>query len=461
MDDTGIPVATITIDELAEATAIPVETLRAWQDLGLLSSRGDALTAEDVERARVLQFAQRRGISPEAVARACETQGDLLGEYVESVIGFGGGERGPGVSLAEAAEFSGLDGAVLQRLWVAAGLWDEQRVHDDDLQAMRGLRTALDAGLPEDALVQIVRVLADALGRVADAEVGLFHHYVHERMRAQGINAQELTAATRAVSRSLVGLVEPTVVYFHRTAFRRALREDLLVHLAEDTAPPAEVPGEIEATILFVDLSGFTPLTEAMGDDAAAQLMARFSDLVREAARHHHGRVVKQIGDEFMLAFSDPGAAVSFGLEIEAAASAEPQFPAVRIGAHHGSVLYREGDYVGATVNVAARVVGEAGRHQFLITETVETAVADTAGGEVLPIGARGLKGIPDQLQLFEVRRRGEQPARTIDPVCLMELDPAKAAVRLAWRGTELQFCSDDCLARFVATPDRYVPGVR
>jgi YHS domain-containing protein len=69
------------------------------------------------------------------------------------------------------------------------------------------------------------------------------------------------------------------------------------------------------------------------------------------------------------------------------------------------------------------------------------------------------LKGIPDQLQLYEVRRPGEQPVRTIDPVCLMELNPAAAAARLTWHGRELQFCSDDCLALFVAAPDRYPPS--
>ena len=458
MDDPSTTEATLTIDELAEATGTPVEALRAWQELGLLSSsRGGTLAWEDVERVRVLQFVRERGISPETVARVSETQGDLLGDFVDPSLDHP--RPGPVMPLAAAADATGLDPALVQRIWVAAGFPDQYRADQSDLDALHGLRMALDAGLPEDALVQLVRVFADALGRVADAEARLFHHYVHERLRAQGLAGAELFSATRAVSLPLMDLIEPTVLYFHNKAFERARREDLLLHLAEDTTPPTEVPGEIDATILFVDLSGFTPLTEAMGDDAAARLMARFSDLVREAARDNHGHLVKQIGDEFMLAFTDPGAAVRCGLQIEAAASAEPRFPAVRMGAHRGRVLYREGDYVGATVNVAARVVAQAGRHQLVVTDPVRPAATGAPGAEVRALGTHTLKGIADELELFEVQRASDRPRRSTDPVCLMELDPDATAARLTWRGTDLGFCSDDCLRQFVAEPQRYVPA--
>ena len=455
MDDPSTTAGRLTVDELARMTATPVDMLRAWQRLGLLSSRSDALSALDVERVRLLRFVEGRGVDAETVARVSEAQGDLLGEFVDSLLG----EHRPGplVPLADAAEVAGLDPALLERLWVAAGLREQHHADPDDVEAMRWLGATVAAGLPADALVQIVRVFADALGRVADAEARLFHHYVHERLRADGLEGRELLAATRAVSQPLMGLIEPAVLYFHRVAFRRALGEDLLVHLAEGTTPPADVPGEIEATILFVDLSGFTPLTEAMGDDAAARLMERFSQLVRDAGLRCHGHVVKQIGDEFMLAFDDPASAVRCGLDIEAAAVAEPRFPAVRMGAHAGPLLYREGDYVGATVNTAARVVAAAGRHQFLVTAAIRAALTDVPGIEVIPHGARELKGIAGGLDLYEARRAHHRgPHRVTDPVCLMELDPAAAAARLTWRSTDLLFCSDDCLRLFAADPERY-----
>src|SRR5207244_11167236 len=115
-------------------------------------------------------------------------------------------------------------------------------------------------------------------------------------------------------------------------------------------------------------------LTEAMGAAVAARVVERFSEMVREAAFECDGQVLKQIGDEFMLVFPTPAAAVAFGVGIRATTAAEPRFPALRIGAHAGSVLYREGDYVGANVNLADRVTSEAKRHQFLVTEVVMDA---------------------------------------------------------------------------------------
>jgi class 3 adenylate cyclase/DNA-binding transcriptional MerR regulator len=448
------PAGELTIDQLAEATATEPDTLRHWQALGLLTGTADRFERMDVERARLVMFAERRGITAEAIATAAKLQGDMLGDRLAMLVGQGLPRTGR--SLDDAAQAAGLAPEIVERLWSASGLGDQHEAYDEDIEALAGLRMALDAGLPETALTQIVRVFADATGRIAEAESRLFHYYVHERHRAQGLTGPELTAATDAIGVPLVGLIEPTLLYFHRKAWERAQREDLLLHLTEDTTAPRDIPGEIDATILFVDLSGFTPLTEAMGDPAAASLVERFSALVRTAASRHSGTVVKQIGDEFMLVFTDPAAAVSCGLAIEAAVSAEAQFPAVRQGAHTGRVLYREGDYIGATVNVAARVAAEAHRHQLLITSALRTQASTLDDVTFTPAGTRALKGIIDALELFNVQPIGNRSGRVVDPVCLMELDPTHTPNQLTWQGTRLYYCSEECLSRFVATPDRY-----
>jgi len=108
--------------------------------------------------------------------------------------------------------------------------------------------------------------------------------------------------------------------------------------------------------VLFVDLASFTSLTATMGDQTAADVLRRFSNTVRTKAIRHRGRIVKQIGDAFMLMFTQPTDAIEFGLAMAHFVDAEPQFPALHIGAHQGTVLYREGDYLGGTVNLAARV---------------------------------------------------------------------------------------------------------
>jgi class 3 adenylate cyclase/YHS domain-containing protein len=316
---------------------------------------------------------------------------------------------------------------------------------------------ALESNLPAEVLTQMLRVFSDATGKIADAGSRLFHLHVHEQLRAGGVGGEELLRITNSLGDSLLAMLEPTVAYFHRKAWQQALREDMMLHLAEEETAASSVPGEFTRAVLFADLSSFTPLTEVMGDAAAAKVVGRFSELVREAAARCSGQVVKQIGDEFMLVFADGRSAVACGLAIRKQAAAEPQFPALRIGAHVGSVLYREGDYVGTTVNLAARVTSAAARGQFLMTDAVRREVDDPAL-EVTDLGRRALKGLSDEVRLFSVSQVGEPVSRPMDPVCGMELDEASADARLNWEGARLLFCSEGCLRRFVDNPNRYAP---
>ncbi len=183
--------------------------------------------------------------------------------------------------------------------------------------------------------------------------------------------------------------------------------------------------------------------------------MERFSHLVREALTHHAGKIVKQIGDAFMLVFTDPTDAVACGINIADAIAIENHFPTARIGAHHGPLLYREGDYVGTTVNIAARIVGVADRNQFLITDALRTSARMPDDTEVVTLGPPALKGISGEVVLHVVRHARPRPDRVIDPVCHMALDPESATVVASWRATDYYFCSADCAERFFADPDK------
>jgi len=221
-----------------------------------------------------------------------------------------------GHSLDEVSNLAGIEPELVQRLWIAAGLSDQPEAYDEDIAALRWMARTLELGLPAEALLQVVRVLADALGRVAEAETRLFHIYVHERLRADGLARADLVDATRSISQPLLDLADPTLLYFHRKARERAVREDMVLHLAEDVVTPASTAGLLPIAVVFVDLASFTPMTEAMGDIAAAHVVERFSDVVREATGQIGGRVIKQIGDEFMIVLPSADAAVRCGLDI-------------------------------------------------------------------------------------------------------------------------------------------------
>jgi len=449
----------MTLEELSEWSGERPEDLREWRALGLVGGGGDEFAPDDVERARVVGLLLRRGISLEAIAKTDREQ-NILASYLHSNFT---PRSTQAYSLEEAASSLGLDVAAVRRLWRAIGFHRQmERLDEEDLQALKTLKVAVDAGFPEEALLQLARVYTDALGRVAEAESRLFHFYVHERLKAGGLSGRALVEATDASGDRMRPLVEPILLYFHRRGLEQAAREDIVLHLQEDAGlePAADVPAQLRATVLFVDLSSFTPLAEAMGDAAAAGVLARFSDVVREAVSRCEGRVVKQIGDAFMLVFSDARAAVTCGLEIERRTAEEPHFPAARSGIHHGPVLYREGDYVGVTVNVAARLADEAERHQVLVSEALRRQAAGAPDVDFVPLGKRRLRGVVDDIEVFAAVHRAEVEAarRLVDPVCGMELGAGEPAARLLVGGQERVFCSEGCLQRFVATPERYGP---
>jgi class 3 adenylate cyclase len=443
------------IEELSARIGEPLQRLREWQSLGLIGSRtASVFSAEDVERVRLVQFGIRRGFAAEAIAEADRKFGGLLNNQIELLFPHGVGYRHP---LPEAAATAGLAVEQVRRLAEAAGIGED--VLQEDVEMLRLAKHAYDVGFPEEALLELVRVHIDSLGRVAEADVRLFHFYIHERLRAAGVSGPELVDATSAASAQLRPMIEPLMIYAHRKGMAKALREDMLMHLAEAAGAPAAgpTPAQLRLAVVFTDLSSFTPMTQSMGDAAAAQVIERFSGLVREAAARWEGRVVERIGDAFMTVFSESQAAVGCALDIEMRSAAQPQFPAVRSGVHWGEVLYREGGYVGSNVNIAARIATEAIRHQTLVTAAVQQEALDLEGVDFVPLGKRRLKGLADELELFEVRRRrAEATAKAIDPVCAMEMNPEGVAARLSLDGRDRAFCSEHCLRMFVATPEKY-----
>jgi adenylate cyclase len=435
------------LEELAALADVHVSDVRNWTDVGLLDPRSgepDRLR----QRARLLGLAARRGIDVTSIAAACERDPGLL-ERFDRLVVRAGGQRLP---IAEAARAAGLDPEFAHRLRLAGGIGLDG-ADEDDLAAMRAARTALDVGLPAEAVLQLARVFADSLGRVADAEIRLFHFHVHERLRAQGSSDADVAAATDAATDALVSLMEPSITYFHRKAWQAALQEDLLAHFAAQVSGPGQPVNQLAVAVLFVDLASFTPLTDAMGDVAAVEVVDRFADMVREEAALAAGRVVKQIGDEFMLVFPTAAQALRFAVHLAARAARTPRFPALRIGANFGSALYREADYLGATVNIAARVTAVADPGVLIVTDDFRTAAGDAAVG-FEPLGSRTLKGVAEPVGLHRLHLDSDDVAPR-DPVCGMRLGLGSGLVATS-RGMDYEFCSEDCRDRFEADPARY-----
>jgi adenylate cyclase len=153
----------------------------------------------------------------------------------------------------------------------------------------------------------------------------------------------------------------------------------------------------------FLDITGYTRLTEEQGDEAAADLATRLATLVRRSAREHKGRPVKWLGDGVMFHFREPGDAVLAAVEMVEVVGSQG-LPPAHVGIHAGPVVYQEGDYFGRTVNLAARIADYARPGEVLVSQEVVDA-ADAAPVSFVEIGPVELKGIPGTLRLYTARR--------------------------------------------------------
>lgn len=213
------------------------------------------------------------------------------------------------------------------------------------------------------------------------------------------------------------------------------------------------------ATFVFADIAGFTALTEAHGDEDAAALAAAFYAAVKAELSRCGGTHVKSIGDALMLRVPDPAQAVELGVRIAGELMRDHGSPAVRVGMHHGSAVERDGDFFGATVNLAARVSAAAVGGEVLLTAATAALAPAPEGVVYESRGRRELRNVREPVELVAAVRAGEATAAnlTLDPVCRMAVDPDRAAGRLVHDGTVWFFCSLECAGHFAHHPDRFI----
>jgi adenylate cyclase len=216
----------------------------------------------------------------------------------------------------------------------------------------------------------------------------------------------------------------------------------------------------VERTVAFVDLAGFTALTEAHGDDAALDLVDEFVGSAQESVQAAGAELVKTIGDAVMLASADPSSGLEAVRSVFEACYEIDAFPEPRGGLHHGPVISRGGDYFGGTVNLAARVAGRAGSGEVLGTEGV-AAAARAMGVDTVGLGAHPLRNVAEPVELWAIELCPLHLDVSVDPVCRMRVRCHAAVARIRYEGTEHWLCSLECAQAFLADPSRFIapPG--
>jgi adenylate cyclase len=376
------------LEEFAELVRVSADEIERHRAAGLLDPDGDGLfNGQDVLR---IQIVRAEGGDVDGMRERLAASDDPVNRALFQ----------PKTSIDDIAERTGLSAGTLADFRTAFG-FSMDDVDEDDIEALGLPRTLMTAGLPPEAVLEGARVYGDALRRIAEAGMHICHRYLCEPMARSGSSQEEIVAQMGAVWAELAQVSLDTVRHLYMDFLIDAAAEHAVAHLRGSEAEDAP-PGSLVATILFADVALFSTIADLEGDEAAVLVLDRADRAVRELRSRHGGKLVKQIGDEFMLTFADPKGAIRFACELSARIAGTERDAAVRIGMHTGTVLYRMGDYYGKAVNVAARIASMAMPNAILVTEPVAKAAADE-GMTVEELGVRDLRGMDAPISLYRV----------------------------------------------------------
>lgn len=301
-------------------------------------------------------------------------------------------------TLAEVAEKVGIDAGVLERHLRSLGLpatRDEPIADDDDVEAARLLLAFQQAGLPEEGLLEVARVVGMSMSQVAAATRRL----IAETMLSAGGTERDVGLGFARAGRELT----PQMGSFFEWVYKRHLREQI----SQDVIGRAEIdsgrlPGSQEMTVCFADFVGFTSLSERLEAEAIGEMGGRLGELAAEVAEPPV-RLVKLIGDAAMLVSKEAEPVLDAALRLVEATGPDNELPEIKVGVATGPALPRGGDWYGRPVNLASRITAIARPASALVTSDVRDAIGD--GYDFSRAGRRQFKGIRGAVSLHRARR--------------------------------------------------------
>jgi adenylate cyclase len=395
-------VTRLTRDDVASKAGVEPAYVDHLVDLGLITpAEDDSFSSGDVFRARWIRSLEASGLPLDGMAAAVR-DGSLSFDYLDASAfeRFGALTE---ITMQELSEAKGLPMGLLSVIREAVGFPEanpDDLVREEELAIAEAVAFQLEYGFNPTVIERLLRVYGDSLRRITETETDAYRSEVTERLLATGMSQAEMLEK-QAVFGSQIGplLERAFLAISHRNQERTWTRVWLdSVETALEEAGFHSRPHSPPA-VGFLDLTGYTQLTEREGDEAAADLTARMRTLVRQLALEYDGDYVKFLGDGVMLYFPDPTSGVQAAISM-VEKSQEESLPAVRAGIHAGPVVFQEGDYFGRTVNIAARLADYARPGEVLVTkEVVDSASNDEL--EFTDIGPVTLKGVAQPVEVL------------------------------------------------------------
>ncbi len=375
-------------------------------ELGIVRpDEDDRFSAGDVRRARWVHALGVAGVPLDGLATAVR-DGTLSFSYLDASA-FDQFAVVTDTRFGELSEQTGIPMDLLAVVREAVGFAEprpEDRVREDELDVARMIELQVSQGVRPIAIERWLRVCADSLRRIAETETAWWRSEVEMPMLERGMSTAQMLESQAEFGSRIAPFMERLLLAIYHGQQEHAWTKTAI----EDVEAALERAGLLERlhrppAMCFLDITGYTRLTEERGDEAAADLAETLGTLVRRRSRAHGGQPVKWLGDGVMFYYPEPGPGVVAALEMVEGVANE-SLPPAHVGIHAGPVVFQEGDYFGRTVNIAARIGEYARPGEVLVSQ----AVVDAAAGSPVTfeeIGPVELKGVAGPLTLHSAHR--------------------------------------------------------
>jgi adenylate cyclase len=393
---------------LADLAGVTEAEVARLVDLGILEARDGTgpFLETDVQKVRLAVACERAGLPMAGIAAAIRA-GRLSFAFLEAPP-FRRWAVRSARTYRQVSQQTGVPlellGTVLEAMGFAR-MGPDEPMREDELEVVPLLRLGLASGILDSVwLARVGRAYAEGLRLIATAWGEAYQARFEGPVLASGGDRR---AAMEQAAQLGVDFEEPgdnALMATYRRQQELLWTEGLVERIEEELERAGALgrPGRVPA-MCFLDLVGYTRLTEERGDAAAAALAETLAVLVGRSARAHAGVPVKWLGDGVMVHFREPAGAVRSALGLVAQLP-EAGLPPAHVGVAAGPVVVQGGDYFGRTVNLAARIAARAGADQVLVSQSVaESAMPE--GVRFVELGEQPLEGIARPVRLLEARR--------------------------------------------------------
>jgi adenylate cyclase len=398
----------LTAADLARLAGVTEADIERLVGLGILAPGEGAapFLAGDMQKVRLATACERAGLPMDAIAAAIGA-----GRLSFGFLGSAPYHRWAAPSeltYRQVSQATGVSLVALREALEAAGFaWTsaDERVREDELEVIPLVELAAASGILDQAWMNRVgRAYAEGMRLAARVENEAYRARFEGPVLESGLGQRRAMEVASELASRFNPLADRALMGVYRRQQELVWTEHQVLNIeaaleeAGAIARPERVPA-----MCFVDLAGYTRLTEERGDQAAAELADALAVQVERSSRAHGGTPVKWLGDGVMLHFRDPAGAVAAALGMVGRLP-EAGLPPAHVGVAAGPVVVQGGDYFGRTVNLAARLAARAQAGQVLVTEAVARA-AGADGVRFVELGPLDLKGFSVPVRVLEARR--------------------------------------------------------